>query len=665
MNRFAAAGVVIASIAVPSYSHAQEEPDTVKLRELVVTATRLETPIADAPGSITVLHGDALRSSGTRFLADALRAVPGVTLAQSAGPGALTSLFIRGGESDYVQVLIDGVQVNDPGGSFDWAHMRTEDIDRVEIVRGPASVLYGSDAVSGVIQIFTRTGGAPRVEAGMSGSRGDRHAGDTGSFDNHAYDASLTGRTAVPLGDDASVSYGLSGSRAGSTGLFALNSDYDHTSFSGRLSLDAARGELGLTTRLTVNEYHYPTNGAGLVVDRNQFSTGSSRSFGARAGYRISDAVDLRVLGTLHDTDAATRNPPDAEEIDRYWSTTDQRRTSLDAHVNVGVPLASVLTVGAEREWQQARTASESVSEFGTFTDSTDEQRHNTGWYAQLHGSPFSAVSLTVGARVDDNEKFGTFRTGRAALSWRPLEMLRLHGSFGTAFREPTFFENFATAYSRGNPDLEPEHTRSRDIGAEYVAFGGAVAVGATWFDQRFRNLIQYTFDTPAPDAPNYYNIGAARAHGIEVSASAAVRAFNATASYTRTATRVTDDGFGEDLAFQEGESLLRRPRHQAAVNASVQLGDAAAARFGARYVGEREDLDFTDPAQWSGIRTTLDAYTVVDAGMTYALVHGSRRSVDLSAGIRNLFDRAYQEIHNFPAPGRVIYLGLRAGLGL
>ncbi|HSJ30198.1 MAG TPA: TonB-dependent receptor [Longimicrobiales bacterium] len=657
----------VALLTIPSGAAAQavpQKPDTVRLSELVVTATRLQKRIADAPGSITVLRGSAMRSSGTRSLADALRAVPGIAIAQSAGPGALTSLFIRGGESDYVQVLIDGVQVNEPGGSFDWAHMSTEDIERVEIVRGPASVLYGSDAVSGVIQIFTRAGGAHRIEAGVTASRGDKHAAD-GSFDTRGFDASLTGGTPLRAGGDAVLQYGISAAHTASTGLFAFNSDYDRTHFAGRVKLGGTRGDIALTTRVADNEYHYPTSGSGAVVDHNQFSTGGSRSFGADAGYRLLAPIELRVLGTLHDTDSRTENPPDGAATDRYWSTTDQQRRALDARVNIDVLATHVLTLGAEREWQEAGTAFESVSDFGTATDETLETRTNTGWFAQLHGAPVDALSLTLGARIDDNEKFGTFRTGRAALSWRIATTLRVHASLGTAFKEPTFYENFATAYSRGNPDLEPEQANSHDAGVEYVVLDGRLTLGATWFEQRFRNLIQYTFNTPSPDDPNYFNVGAARARGVEASAAAVLGALNVSASYTHTATRVTDDGFGEDLAFQEDRRMLRRPEHQASLSASVRMTPALTALFDARHVGERDDLDFSDPEQWSGVRTSLEAYTVLDAGVTYALARSSGPSLDLSAGIRNLFDREYQEIRGFPTPGRVFHLGIRAGTGL
>ena len=658
----------VAFALIPSASAAQTvppQPDTVKLSELVVTATRLQKHIADAPGSITVLRGSALRSNGSRTVADALRAVPGISIAQSAGPGALTSLFIRGGESDYVQVLVDGVQVNAPGGSFDWAHMSTEGIERVEILRGPASVLYGSDAVSGVIQIFTRAGGAHRIEAGVTASRGDKHAADAGSFDTRGFDASLTGGAPLRAAGAAVVQYGISAAHTASTGLFAFNSDYDRSHVAGRVKLSGTRGDIAFTSRVADNEYHYPTSGSGAVVDRNQFSTGGSRSFSADAGYRLLTPIELRVLGTLNDTDSRTENPPDGTETDRYWSTTDQQRRALDARVNVDLPGTHVLTLGAEHEWQEAESAFESVSSFGTASDDTHETRTNTGWYAQLHGAPVQALSLTLGARIDDNEQFGTFRTGRAALSWRFAPALRVHASFGTAFREPTFYENFATAYSRGNPDLEPEQTDSRDAGVEYAALDGRLTLGATWFEQRFRNLIQYTFNTPSPDDPNYFNVGAARARGLEASAAATLGALNVNASYTHTATRVTDDGFGEDMAFQEGRRMLRRPAHQASVGASMRMTRTMKALIDARYVGARDDLDFSDPEQWSGVRTSLDAYTVLDAGVVYGIARGSSPTLDVSAGVRNLLDREYQEISGFPTPGRVLYLGIRAGTGL
>src|SRR2546425_5083359 len=161
--------VFVAALAVaPLVLQAQEPVDTARLGPIVVTAERLPIPAAAVPAAVTVLSGAALRAQGIRTVADALRTVPGGTVVASGSFGAQTSLFVRGGESDYVKVLIDGVPQNQPGGAFDFAHLTLDGVDRIEVVRGPVSVLYGSDAVAGVVQIFTRAGtGAPRPVAGL------------------------------------------------------------------------------------------------------------------------------------------------------------------------------------------------------------------------------------------------------------------------------------------------------------------------------------------------------------------------------------------------------------------------------------------------------------------------------------------------------------------
>jgi vitamin B12 transporter len=167
--------------------------DTITLQPIVVTATKLPIPVSATGAAVTVITGKDLRDRGLRRVVDALRTVPGVAIAQLGGTGAVASVFMRGGESDYVQVLVDGVQVNDPGGSYDWAHLTTDDVDRIEVVRGPVSVLYGSDAVAGVVQIFTRNGTARTdASAQIIGGRGERvGAGASGSYSASDMNASL------------------------------------------------------------------------------------------------------------------------------------------------------------------------------------------------------------------------------------------------------------------------------------------------------------------------------------------------------------------------------------------------------------------------------------------------------------------------------------------
>jgi vitamin B12 transporter len=656
---------IAAPVAAPASARAQESPDTFRLPEMVVTATRMPVPLADAPGSVTVVTGATMRERGLHFVADALRTVPGVSVAQSAGPGALASVFMRGGESDYVQVLVDGVQVNDPGGAFNWAHLRAEDIERIEIVRGPASVLYGSDAVSGVVQIFTRAGGARRINASIVSGRGARPGGADGSFDTHAFDVSATG-SASPA--RTALRYGVSAGHTTSTGLYAVNSGYDNTTVSTQLDLRAGSTDIALSGRRIEHEYHYPTSGSGMVTDLNQFAEGTATSLRLALGHRPTPGLELIVEASAHGTDARTEDPPDEPSDGSSWYTSEQTRRGLDARANILLPHGAVLTVGAAREWQDAATAYESVSGFGTFADSSAEARRNTGYYVQLHAAPARSIAATLGARLDRNEAFGSFRTARAALSWRPTTYSRLHAAVGTAFKEPTFYENFATGFVRGNRDLEPERSRSHEAGIEYSLLAGRLAVGATAFDQRFRNLIQYTAAPPAPDATNYYNVGSARARGTELSLQADAGAVTLSSAYTFTATRVIDSGFGSDPSFEQGEPLLRRPKHHFTAAVVWSVTAAARALVDLRHAGRRTDLDFTDPANWDGTRTTLDGHTVLDIGAGYTLRRragghdGAGTALDITLRVHNVMNTGYEEIFNFPAPGRVLQIGLRAG---
>jgi vitamin B12 transporter len=632
---------------------AQEQPDTFRLREIVVTAARLPTTIESAPGAVTVISGDDLRANGIRYAIDALRLVPGISIAQTGGPGGLTSLFMRGGEADYVQVLVDGVKANDPGGSFNWAHLRADDIERIEVVRGPASVLYGSDAVSGVVQVFTRAGGPPRIEVGASSGRGPQTGGGAdGTHHSHAFDAGIAGSSESLL-RGATVQYGATFAHNVSNGLYAFNSDYDNTGISARLGIAGRAADIAFTARRGATEFHYPTSGGGIVADENQFAAGRTLSFGADAGAHVLEALELRVLATSHDSENRTENPPDNAAQGSSWNTSDVSRRAVDVRANAFLPRGLVLTAGAAREWQHGTTAFESISSFGTFSDETDDRRGNTGWYAQLHGTVLSRLVATVGARIDDNDTFGTFATGRAAANVRVTDGSRVRAAIGTAFKEPTFYENFATGFVNGNPDLEPEESLSWEVGAEHAVRGGRAVFGATWFDQRFTNMIQYTGTPIGAGAPNYHNVGSASARGLELTGSLVL---------DRTSISVTDDGFGDDRAFQDGRSLLRRPEHQGSARATVHLNDALRATAGVFHTGSRDDLDFTDPNEWQGIRTGLPAYTTLELGVEYGLLRRGTGTFDLSVGVRNVFDTRYEVIYNFPAPGRMLQLGVRAG---
>jgi vitamin B12 transporter len=632
---------------------AQEPPDTFRLRQLVVTATRTPLPRSAIAAAVTIIDRADLQARGIQFVGDALRDVAGVGVVQSGSYGGVTSAFVRGGEPDYVQVLVDGVQVNDPGGVINFAHLLTADVERIEIVRGPVSVLYGSDAVAGVIHIITRTGnGRPRVTAELSGGRGSRVGEQAdGTFAVVDWSAGITG--SVPR-----LRYAVTASGTTTDGIYAFNNDYDNQSFSGKLQYASRRTDATMNARYVDREFHYPTNGAGAVVDPNKFSTGDLRTFGIDAGHRLHDRFELRAALGAHRASDGESDPRDNPTDGLSISRSVVHRRTADLRLNVHLPRSSVLTLGAEREWQDGRSSFHSESSFGPFDSSSDDTRDNTGWYAQLLAAPLAHTHLTIGGRIDHNERFGTFHTYRAGVT-RQFNALKLHAALGTAFKEPTFFENYATGFVRGDPLLQPEESRNIEAGAEFTY--GATTVQLTVFDQRFRNLIQYTASPPSPDDPNYHNIGAAVARGAELSAAVSLpRATSATLDYTYLQTEVTDEGFGSDRLFQDGEKLIRRPRHQASLTLRSSLTQRTRASATARIVGKRDDLDFTDPLEFAGKRVRQPAYGTLDVSLQHDLLTGTH-GVTVIVGAENMLNEKYEPVFNFPARGRVLRAGIRA----
>lgn len=645
-------------LATPEPAAAQElpSPDSVRweLDDVVVTAHRVPMRRDRVAHGATVLTGEELEARGIHRLSEALEEVPGLHVARNGSFGSATSLFTRGGESDYTRVLVDGVPLNRPGGSFDAAHLTTTDVERVEVVRGPASVLYGSDAMTGVVQVFTGGGeGAARGEAGVSG----------GTYGSLRWDASVSGGSET-------ADYSFSLSRYTTDGLFELNNEYANTVASGRVDLTPGDGlAAGLTLRYSDDEYHYPTNSAGEPVDENAVSRNESAVLGLDLGYELTSELQARVQVQTHQLTSSTDDRPDgpADTLGAYAfeSQQDVDRWGTDARLEYRPEEGTVLTLGGSVENQDRDSFNRSTSAFGVSRGSMDRSRDNRALYAQAVRG-IGPVTLSAGARVDDNEQFGAHDTYRAGATWALPTGTLLRGSFGTGFKEPTFLENYSTGFVTGNPELDPERSRSGEVGVEQPLLDDRLTLSATWFDQRFEDLIQFTFSPPEPGDPNYFNVAEARSDGLEATVSARpVERLELDASYTWTDTEVLDSGFdeGEDASFAPGEPLLRRPEHRAAARARFRAGDG---RFtaGVSWVGERVDRDFSrTPAP----RITLDPYATVDVSAEWTLFgeSDSRPEATPILRVRNLLDASYHEVANFPAPGRTIFVGLRTGLRL
>jgi vitamin B12 transporter len=609
----------------------QQPQDTVVLKPVVVTATRVPVAADLVASAVTVLRGADLVAQGIRTVAEALETVPGAHVVETGSFGGQTSLFMRGGESDYTKVLLDGVPLNQAGGFIDLAHLTTDNVDRIEIVRGPVSVLYGTDAVTGVVQVFTRTGqGNPKIGAEL-------HGGTYGAT-QVALDV---------LGGSHLVRYSARVSRFSADGLYRFNNNYRNENGIARIQVTPdTRSDLSLTYRYGDDTYHFPTDGTGAAVDSNQRSAERGPLLSLSAGRMVGQHLDARVTAGVKEARLFYNNEPDAPGQDGFWSRDYVRRATTSALLNWHAAGGASVTGGIEYEDQRQRGTSEFTASFGTFPDSIRVQRNTTGYFTQAV-LPAGRAAVTLGSRLDDNSQFGTHATYRGGVVYR-LDLVRLRASVGTGFKEPTFFENFARGFVRGNRQLNPERSLSWEVGVER----GGITV--TYFDQRFRDLIEYSPTPVGPDSVNYFNVGGARANGIETSVNQNIGdRVTVSLNYTYLHTRVETSGSPSNPngLFVPGKPLVRRPAHTLAPLVVATLGTRARLIVGARWVGKRDDIG----AQ----RVTLRPYTRVNLAGEYTV-----GGVVLSGSVENAFNDQAQEISGFRPRGRVVMLGGRLTLG-
>ena len=615
----------------------QQPQDTVVLKPVVVTATRVPVAADLVASAVTVLRGADLAAQGVRTVADALKTVPGAHIVATGSFGGQTSLFMRGGESDYVKVLLDGVPLNQAGGGIDLANLTTDDVDRIEIVRGPVSVLYGSDAVTGVVQIFTRSAGLHARTAELGA---ELRAGTYGSSEGGLDIAGAT----------KTLGYSARFSRFSSDGLYPFNNQYRNSVVDARIALRPdPRTDLGLSYRYGDDLYHFPTDSRGVPVDSNQRSAERGPLFSLTAGRVLGQHLDARISAGLKESRLLySDEPATPSQAAFFWSHDWIRRATTGALLNWSARSGLSLTGGIEYEDERQRGTSLFSASYGTFPDSIGVQRNNTGYFTQALVVA-GAAAITVGTRLDDNSQFGTHGTYRAGVVYRLTSDARLRAVVGTGFKEPTFFENFAHGFVTGNPNLDPERSRSWEVGIER----GTVAL--TYFNQRFRDLIEYN---PAPPAgqPNYFNVDGAVATGVEVGGTAAFsRSLTGSLRYTYLHTRVVESGSPADPdgLFVPGKPLIRRPAHTLASQLGATWGDRGRITVGAVWIGTRDDLDFSRPVGQR--RVTVQPYTRVNVSAEYRW-----GQVIFTGSGANLFDDHREELPGFLVPGRTLLLGLR-----
>ena len=634
---------------------------------IVVSAAQVDLPLSRAPESVTVLTAADLQARQVETVGDALRVVPGLTVIRSGSRGAVTSLFARGGGSNYTLVLVDGMRVNSFGGGFDFGHLPVGDIERIEVVRAPESALFGSDAIGAVVDVVTRRGGRTRADGLLEG-------GSQGTMRAVANSAGSRGAWTWGTGVERSQSDGFTGI-APATGERVSNDDDRLTRASGTLGWQQNGGpEFLLSANIGRDERGFPgpfgSNpiGAFTGVDRVSRGVNNTRQIGARFGHQWSTAIRQRVEANYTDvsSDFASAFGPSSSGTGRF-----------DGRIQEDIALSKPVGLTAGVEFLRERGSSTFIA--GVAGTPIPIHRGVVGTFAEVRYLGNDRFFATLGARVDhltrdalegDPNAFSprppfpdqpiTSFNPKVSVSYLAggrnagRAPTRLHASAGTGIRPPDAFEIAFT----DNPNLKPERSRSFGVGVDQTVASGAVVVGIAAFRNRYDDLL-VTVGRSLQDASHYRtdNISNARASGLELSVRARpARPLTVRASYTFLDTEILSvDGLDRvaPAPFNVGDGLIRRPRHQGELDVTYSAGRVTA--YG-ELTTRGEVLDVEPNYGSFGGLFFSPGYAVVNAGATVRLA----RQVALYVRVLNLADRNYEEVLGYPALRRNGVGGLR-----
>ncbi|TLZ34667.1 MAG: TonB-dependent receptor [Gammaproteobacteria bacterium] len=608
-------------------SGAQAAADPEALQLIVVTATRIPTPEAELASSVTVVTADEIAAQQQRTFADVLRNIPGLNVVQQGGPGSVTSVFMRGNSSNHSKVLVDGIDVGDPSNAnaaFDFGQLLTADIERVEVLRGPQSGLYGSDAIGGVINVITRSGSGPmKAAASVEG----------GSFNSFNQTIGLSGSQNA-FHYAANVAHLHSGTTP-VTPLDLLgpgeqrNDDYyDNFTVSTKLGLDVTPSfDLGLVARYTSTHLNYTGEDFSTfpALPAAEQSESNTDEYYGRATARLAllkGALNQTLGVAFMRNQTATLQPQTPETLNAG------ERVKVDWQGALRLAGSETLLLGAE-------DARDEISQ--PLSASTRIDSGYVELQSRLGGHWYSALN----ARYDDNDRFGGKLTWRIAPAWVSTATgTKLKASVGTGFKAPTLgelFQDFPQFLFFANPNLRPESSVGYDAGIEQGLAGNRLRVGATYYHNRIRDLI-------TPTATTWANVGRATTDGVE--------SFIAWQPARQLALRVahTYTEASDDLAHQE---LLRRPKHKGTLNVSWRPREALLLDLSVLSVSTWVDgnRDFSIP------RLDAPGYTTVNL----AAAPDVTRTFTVFGRLDNLFDRRYQNPVGFLQPAFGVFAGIRA----
>jgi len=628
-------------VAMSAYATGESTsaPDSgLPIEEFVVTATRIETPTSEVGSSVTVITASQIEKQKKSKVAEVMRSVPGLDVVQQ-GPGGTTSVFMRGAKSEHTLILIDGIEVNDPstpGRSYDFSSLTTDNIERIEVIRGPQSTLYGSDAIGGVINIITKKG---------KGALGGYIAAEAGSYNTFQENAGISGGTGM-----FNYSLGLSCQEVGGFSSAAQDDGndeddgYNNTSISARLGITPSDiFDIDCVLRWIDAGADWDNHGGAGGDDANFTAETEQLFFRSQARLSLLDDVWEQKWGiSVSDNERNSENDMDVDHpVDLSRDSYEGKIVKLDWQNNFYLHETNTVTIGVETEKEQAESDYYSESMFGPYSSIFEkETARTTGCYLQDQIKLKDSFFTTLGARLDDHSDFGSEVTYRIATAYVIKQAgTKFKGSYGTGFKAPSLYQLYS-AY--GDENLDPEESTGWDIGVEQALLDGRLEVGATYFSNDFEDLIDYDFATST-----YNNIAQAEASGFELFATAQpTEDLTLRASYTYTDT--------EDKTT--GEDLLRRADNKFGLNANCRFVGKANLNVGITYVGERHDIE-TDYSTYASTRVKLDAYTLVNVAASYDIT----RNIQIFTRVENLFDEEYEEVSGYATAGFSAFSGLKA----
>jgi vitamin B12 transporter len=624
---------------------------------IMVSATRTAAPASQVASAVTIFDAEEIERKQEPQLADLLRGAPATTVVRTGGLGTVTSLFVRAGESNYTKVLLDGIPLNEPGGAFNLSNVTTENLERVEFVRGANSTLYGSDAMTGVIQLLTRRGTRPKPDVRMrfeggtfSTARGSTGiSARAGGFDYSAEVAGLTTDNEVPNNEFRNLT--LSGSAGAALGHGAT------LRFVGR----AERGKTGTPGQVAfgrpdLDAFYTRHDGVwGTSFDQN------SGVFHQHAAYglAISHQASTNLLLDAPYTPAFEGHTAPFQFSDfAFDSRTNLRRHHASYQVDGTVSTAAAGThiETALVDWDGER-ATLTDARAGT---SVPASRDNVGVTLQ-HQALWSRAFVTAGVRFEHNASFGDATVPRVAGAFYPRKggeavgATRISASAGRGIKEPTVVQSFSpNPFFKGNPDLQPERiNRALEAGVEQRLAKDRVRVNLSWFDNRYRNIIATRTISFSPFVSQYFNIGLTSARGAELSADVAlVSGFLAKTGYTFTDSEILEST-STNKVFQVGNGAFRRPRHSGFLDLAW-TGARASLDLSGTFSGRRVDSDFSSlqlPIESNGGYAQWDIRAIARLTKWFSL----------TGAIDNLTDSDRMDPLGYPVLGRAIRFGVRA----